>query len=335
MLRHPRLGAAAAAFLAIAIGATTSGGAAPPATAGGTLTGCGGKSLEEYGVPRDVYGTWMGRSSWENLEKGHWMMMEESGVPRWRREHGDRALDVGVPLIPTDSGANHDDLLREAASGRRDATYRSLGGSLARYGTKTVYARLWWEFNMPPARQDPGLFVAAWRRAVPLIREGFLAAAGPGQTLQVVWCANADAPDPEPFYPGDDQVDLVGLDVYGWVWGDSDPTPARVVERVLRGRFSLDWTAKFAADHGKPTCLGEWGNVVRKGAKHDDGHGAGDCPEYIDAVYDWAAACPTGCRYVCYFNVADGGVGQTLDQTPRSLARLKARASAARPKHAP
>ena len=30
-------------------------------------------------------------------------MVEDSGVPRWRREHCERALDVGVPLIPTDS----------------------------------------------------------------------------------------------------------------------------------------------------------------------------------------------------------------------------------------
>ena len=35
-----------------------------------TLTGCSGKSTEAYGITRDVYGTWMGRSSWNNLAHG-------------------------------------------------------------------------------------------------------------------------------------------------------------------------------------------------------------------------------------------------------------------------
>jgi hypothetical protein len=109
-----------------------------------TLTGCSGKSINEHGIRRDVYGTWMGRSSWEDLAKGHWLMVEESGVPKWRREHFERALDK------------------------------------------------------------------------------------------------------------------------------------------------------------KPTCIGEFGNVARKGNKPGDSHGVGDCPEYIDAIYDWAKTCPSGCRYLCY-----------------------------------
>jgi hypothetical protein len=295
-----------------------------------TLTGCSGKSIEEYGIPRDVYGTWMGRSSWDDLAKGNWLMVEDSGVPRWRRDHFDRALDVGVPLVPTDSGRDLDELLKQAASGTQDATYRSLGKCLADYGSSTVFARLWWEFNMPPARQDPKRFVAAWRRAVPLIREGFRGAARPGQTLEIVWCTNAGAPDPEPFYPGDDVVDLIGSDVYGWVWGDSDPTVPEMLDRIRKGPYMLGWLADFANRHEKPTCLGEWGNVARKGGKSDESHGAGDCPEYIDAIYDWMKACKYGCRYVCYYNLAGGGVDITLDQTPAAVARLKLRAARAR-----
>lgn len=300
------------------------------ARAAKTLTGCSGKSIEAYGIPRDVFGTWMGRSSWDDLAKGNWLWVDRSGVPEWRRDHFDRALDVGVPLVPTESGQDLDAMLQQAASGAQDATYRSLGKCLADYGSGTVLARLWWEFNMPPARQDPKRFVAAWRRAVPLIREGFRGAARAGQTLEIVWCTNAGEPDPEPFYPGDDVVDIIGSDVYGWVWGDSDPTVPRMLDRLLRGRYMLGWLAEFANQHEKPTCLGEWGNVARKGDKANVGHGAGDCPEYIDAIYDWAKTCKYGCRYVCYFNLADGGVGITLDQTPAAVARLKLRAAQAR-----
>ena len=295
-----------------------------------TLTGCSGKSIEEYGIRRDVYGTWMGRSSWEDLAKGHWLMVEKSGVPKWRREHFERALDVGTPLIPTDSKQDLNDLLHAAIAGKQDATYRSLGSCLARYGSKTVFTRLWWEFNMHPARQDSQLFVQAWRRAVPLLREGFGGAARPGQTLQIVWCTNAGPPDPEPFYPGDNVVDIIGSDVYGMVWGDKDPTTSQMLRRIHKEPFTLEWLARFADRHKKPTCIGEWGNVAPKGDKKSDSHGVGDCPEYIDAVYDWAERCPTGCRYLCYFNLPDGGVGITLDQTPAARARLKLRAAQAR-----
>lgn len=295
-----------------------------------TLTGCSGKSIEEYGIQRDVYGTWMARGTWDDLAKANWIMVSESGVPQWRRDHFDRVLDVGTPLIPTDSKQDWNALLDEAASGKQDQTYRSLGRNLALYGTKTVYARVWWEFNMPPAKQDPARFIQAWRRAVPLLREGFKSAAQPGQQLQVVWCTNADKPDPEPFYPGDAFVDVIGSDVYGWKWGNADPTTDAVLERIRSGPYTLNWLAGFANRHKKPTCLGEWGNVAKKGDKPDDGHGLGDSPAYIDAIYDWTQTCRYGCRYVCYFNLPDGGVGVTLDQTPDALARLKVRATEAR-----
>jgi len=295
-----------------------------------TLTGCSGKSIEAYGIPRDVYGTWMGRSSWKDLAQGNWLMTEDSGVPQWRRDHFDRALDVGVPLVPTDSKQDLDAMLRQAAAGTQDETYRSLGRCLAVYGTRTVFARLWWEFNMPPARQDPKLFVAAWRRAVPLLRAGFRGAAQPGQTLSVVWCTNAGAPSPEPFYPGDDMVDVIGSDTYGWVWGGSDPTTRQMLAHIRTEPYMLDWQAQFANRHRKPTCLGEWANVAKKGDKPNDSHGVGDCPEYIDTIYDWAQTCKYGCRYVCCFNIADGGVLITLDQTPASVARLKVRAAQAK-----
>ncbi len=273
----------------------------------------------------------MARSSWEDMAQGNWMMVEESGVPKWRKDHFDRALDSGLPLIPTDSKEDWDTLLRQAAAGDHDATYLSLGKRLAQYGSRTVYARLWLEFNMYPNHQDPQLFVKAWKRAVPLMRKGFHAVAQKRQTLAIVWCTNAGPPNPEPFYPGDDVVDLIGSDVYGIVWSKSDPTVAQMLKRIHKEPYTLDWLAQFAGRHRKPTCIGEWGNFGLKGEQPNfDSHGAGDCPEYIDAIYDWAKAYPYGCRYVCYFNLPDGGVMTTLDKTPAALKRLKVRAAQAR-----
>ena len=163
--------------------------------------------------------------------------------------------------------------------------------------------------------------------AVPLLRAGFRDAASPGQTLSIVWCTNAGAPNPEPFYPGDDVVDIIGSDTYGWVWGSADPTAAHMVSHLRTGPYMMDWLAQFANQHRKPTCQGEWANAAQKGSKPDDGHGAGDCPQYIDAIFAWAKTCRFGCRYVCYFNLDTGGVQITLDQTPVALARLKIHAA--------
>jgi hypothetical protein len=295
-----------------------------------TLTGCSGKSLEQYGIQRDVYGSWMGRNSWKDIQDGNWMWAEESGLPKWRKEHFDRAVDIGTPLIPTDMQISYNILLQEVIGGKHDSTYVSLGRKLATYGTKTVFSRIWWEFNMHPVEHEAQLFVKAWQRAIPLIRKGFQSSSVKDQTLEIVWCTNAGAPNPEPFYPGNDYVDIIGSDTYGMTWSKTNPTKEQILNRIYHDPYMLNWQKDFAAARGKPVCIGEWGNVAIKVEGKADSRGIGDFPEYIDAIYDWAKTNKFGCRYLSYFNLEDGGILTTLDKTPRSLKRLKIRAEQAR-----
>ena len=86
----------------------------------------------------------------------------------------------------------------------------------------------------------------------------------------------------------------------------------------------------FCATYNKPAALGEWANVIPKSGTALDSRGCGDCPEYIDLVFDWinsqnATAQPVS--HVVYFNDAGGGVGQLINNTPNSLARFQARAA--------
>jgi hypothetical protein len=295
-----------------------------------TLTGSSGKSIENYGIRQDVFGTWMGRSSWQDLKDGNWMWAEESGLPKWRKDHFDRAVDVGTPLIPTDMQQEPDILLQEIINGKRDNIYISLGKNLARYGTRTVFSRIWWEFNMHPVKQQAELFIRAWQKAIPLIKKGFKSNAIKGQKLKIVWCTNAGAPNPEPFYPGDGYVDIIGSDTYGMTWGKINPTKEQILNRILNDPYMLKWQTNFAAKHGKSVCIGEWGNVAVKKEGVDDSRGLEDFPEYIDAIYDWTKTNKYGCRYVNYFNLEDGGILTSLDKTPKSLKRLKVRADQAR-----
>lgn len=221
-----------------------------------TLTGSSGKSIESYGIRQDVFGTWMGRSSWQDLKDGNWMWVADSGLPKWRKDHFDRAVDVGTPLIPTDMQVDPDKLLQEVMDGKRDSVYFSLGKKFAQYGTMTVFSRIWWEFNMHPVSQQADLFVHAWQRAIPLIRKGFKSHSVKNQTLEIVWCTNAGAPNPEPFYPGDEYVDIIGSDTYGMTWGKTNPTKEQILNRIHNDPYMLKWQADFAFNHRKPVCIG-------------------------------------------------------------------------------
>ncbi|MFQ1003238.1 glycosyl hydrolase [Modestobacter sp. SSW1-42] len=272
------------------------------------------------GQQQAIIGTWMDRKSWENLEQGQWLADNPTFV-QYVADNPEGAADIGVPLVPYESGADLDDLLREAASGARDDLYRSLGAEIAESSPATVYARVWWEMNLRPLADDIDreLFKAAWVHAVPLIREGFESGARPGQTMQVVFSPNADGADYEEFYPGDEQVDLMALDAYGQRWGNDTPDAEELLSLLDE---QLTRFADFARSHGKPVAMAEWGNVaVKEAGQADQMQGRGDFPPYVALVLDWAAR--EDAAYLIYFNSAEGGVGQTLTDTPDSLSMLQ------------
>ena len=300
---------------------------APPAADELAGTRMGWSADPVSGEQQSIIGTWMERKSWDNLAQGQWLADNPTFV-QYVADQPDGAADIGVPLVPHDSGDDLDGLLREAASGTQDATYRSMGAALAEASPATVYARVWWEMNLRPMADgiDRGLFQAAWVHAVPLIREGFASAARSGQTLQVVFSPNADGADYEDFYPGDDTVDLMALDAYGQRWGSDTPSAEELLTLLDQ---QLDRFTDFAKSHGKRVAMAEWGNVaVKGGGQGDQMQGLGDFPPYVALVLDWAAR--EDAAYLIYFNSPEGGVGQTLADTPESLSMLQ-RAWAASP----
>lgn len=221
-------------------------------------------------------------------------------------------------------------LLQEVLDGKRDSIYFSLGKNLAKYGTITVFSKIWWIFNMHPVSQQENLFVQAQQRAIPLIRKGFRSNSVKNQKLEIVWCTNAGAPNLEPFYLGNEYVDIIGSDTYGMTWGKTNPTKEQILNRIHNDPYMFKQQADFATRHAKPVCIGEWGNVAIKKEGIDDSRGLNDFPEYIDAIYNCAKTAKYGCKYVKYFNLEDGGILTSLDKTPKSLDRLKIRADQAR-----
>jgi Glycosyl hydrolase family 26 len=291
--------------------ASDPGSSPVPSVPASTLVGWSGNAIP--GLQQQIIGTWMARSTWTNLAQGQWMAFNSEYRAYVAKDPGG-AADVGVPLIPTDEGVAFNKLLDVTISGAQDATYRSMGAELATNGPATVYARLFWEMNQWTYTMDPSKFQAAWIHAVPLIREGFSSVARPGQKLFIVFSPISDGKDFTEFYPGDNFVDVIAPDVYGTIWGTTEPAASTLLTVIKRYLYTY---SAFAAAHHKPVGLGEWGNMSVQPQGKPSSQGRGDFPGYVDLVLAWAAKMHAA--YLVYFNLPDAGVGQTLSNTPNSL----------------
>ena len=262
-----------------------------------------------------------------NLWTTGWNLKQPMGAgtdpfEAWAAAHRDRISDIACSFVPHKGSGNGtiDQQLDELMTGSRDGALADLGATIATYATDTVHIRPFWEpniFSMTKAK-----FVAGWNYAVPKIRAAFMAAARPGQTLRVLFCFAGEIGDPEPWWPGTENVDAISVDTYGKKYGTSTPTLGQVLGHM---RADLDFLSALGAKYGKPTVISEWANwaIYTDGATHS--YGLGDEPRVVDYVFDRIEA--DGILYAQYWNSAGGptDVGQTLATLPLTVERLIAR----------
>lgn len=170
-------------------------------------------------------------------------------------------------------------------------------------GQPDAIIRFWWEPNGQwmdgwNALVDKALWVVQYRRTVQLIRTI------PGQRFRFEWNINITTNLPaeaESFYPGDDVVDIVGMDVYG-----NYP-----VGKWTTAATGLGWLASFAARHGKPFGFSEWGV-----SDIDDS-------SYLAAMR--AAIENPRCAYAIYneYDAGDGSHAVSTGKYPKTTALLK------------
>ena len=179
--------------------------------------------------------------------------------------------------------------------------------------------RLGWEFNGGwyawRAGGDPAAFAAYWREVVKTMR------AVPGSKgLRFCWnpALGWQQFPAEKAWPGDDWVDVVGVDAYDDSWlKDTYPFPegagrAEVEARrravwnkvLLNGDHGLKFWRDFAVVHKRPFAVPEWGVDRRSG-----GHGGLDNPYFIEQMHAFFTAPANGVYFHCYFDVQapDGG----------------------------
>ncbi|TQL22425.1 glycoside hydrolase family 26 protein [Streptomyces sp. SLBN-134] len=238
---------------------------------------------DERGVARmDELSRWLGGAE---LRVGHtylpgnrWSDIEGDigfldSWARWRNARNDRMLVLNVPMQERNEEGVPDDevraLLRRGAAGEFDHHFRALAERLVALKVPDTVVVLGWEMNgvtyTHRCGPDPESWKQYWNRIVRTMR------AVPGQKFRFDFTPSRgrDAVPWTECYPGDDTVDIVGMDSY-------DQPAGRSFDEQVREPYGLQAHVDFAKAHGKQTSYPEWG-LFRNG----------DNPEYMRRMLAW------------------------------------------------
>jgi hypothetical protein len=148
-------------------------------------------------------------------------------------------------------------VIPDIARGSYDADFRKMANEVKARAPTVFIIRLFWEFNYTGAEWNdsnyghtPQPFIDAWRRVVGIFR-----AAGADNALfdwNPVRVASDLSEDPAPYYPGDDYVDIIGLDAY------PRNVQSSCYQLATTGVGDSDWYAEYSGK-GKPLMFGEIG----------------------------------------------------------------------------
>ncbi|MFI7236602.1 glycoside hydrolase family 26 protein [Streptomyces cyaneofuscatus] len=191
----------------------------------------------------------------------------------WRKADEDRMFVLNVPMLERNEERVPDAqvrrLLRSGAAGDYDQHFTRLAERLVSLGVPDTVIVLGWEMNGTTYTHrcgpDPASWKAYWQRIVTAMR------AVPGQEFRFDFTPSRgrDAVPWTECYPGDDVVDIIGMDSY-------DQPPGESFDDQINDPYGLQKHVDFAAERGKPISFPEWG-LFRNG----------DNPEYMRRMLDW------------------------------------------------
>ncbi|MCF6526110.1 glycoside hydrolase family 26 protein [Streptomyces sp. JJ36] len=191
----------------------------------------------------------------------------------WRKARADRLFVLNVPMLPRNEAnvpdQQVDRLLQAGAAGRFDHHFRRLAERLVRLGVPDTILVPGWEMNGTTythrCAPNPEAWRTYWRRIVRTMRDV------PGQQFRFDFtpARGRDAIGWTRCYPGDDVVDIIGMDSY-------DQPPGETFRDQVEQPFGLRHHVNFAKAHGKPVSYPEWG-LFR----------SGDNPDYMRSMLRW------------------------------------------------
>ena len=235
--------------------------------------------------------TYTDRTSWASMTTGSgWVFDNFADFPG--------RIVVSQGLTPNTGHAD----LPACARGEHDQEWKDFGSLMVQKGRPNTIVRLGWEFNgtfMPWWAEDTQTWIDCFRNAAMSIRST-------DPQVVIDWTINAHGTPANACggvstncYPGDDVVDIVGIDDY-----DQYPSAAtrRQFDQIARAPDGLTWIFNFARAHHKRFSVGEWGVAPGSG-----GNTTGENPSFIRWMHDWFAAHAHDMAYEAYFNNCDAG----------------------------
>ncbi|HTI81371.1 MAG TPA: glycosyl hydrolase [Acetobacteraceae bacterium] len=159
---------------------------------------------------------------------------------------------VGVPMA-TNADSSADSAFRAIASGAHDSDFEAIFQGYVNAGFKAFDIRPGWEFDgtwfpwsVTPSNQAD--FVAAFDHIAAL------AHSFSGATIKVIWEPNGGAPYNSGMYPGNQAVDIIGIDQFGY---GAVGTANSQVFQSDGSTWSYTTAAQMAVANGKPLSADE------------------------------------------------------------------------------
>jgi hypothetical protein len=264
------------------------------------------------GRPLEVVGEYLDGRDWDHLRNPTYLFETYAGSPYAAD------LVLSLPLITPD------ETLARAAAGYHVDYWAQLAEGLVEHGMGSIVVRPGWEANSPvnypwSAVSDPAAFRGAFVRCVDELRSV-------APELQVDLCVTAAADghviDVAELYPGDEYVDVLGVDLYDMWSGAGTDADRWDWYRTTAG--GLDDLAGFAAEHGKPLAVDEWAVASPSWG------GGGDNPQFVRDLVAWMDSVPV--RHEIYnevrYDFSDGRLftGGVNPRTAQTYSELIGRA---------
>jgi len=245
----------------------------------------------------DVYLTWVNRGNWAEIRNPDIY----GAISHYHGQPGQ--VSGGIGMLPENGAGNFAD----CADGDYDVYFRDVGTAMVAAGRGDAIIRLGWEANgdwyvWSIGSGDPADYIACFRRQVAAIREA-------APNILIEWTMNKDSHTGSrsvaDAYPGDDVVDIVGVDFYDWwpAYPDAAAWNVDLDSTQNGGPRGIGAWLDFAVSHGKQLALPEWGVA-------DGGGGGGfDNPYYIERMYEFFSENAAHISYEAYFNCPHGDPG--------------------------
>ncbi|HUB71344.1 MAG TPA: glycosyl hydrolase [Acidimicrobiales bacterium] len=232
-----------------------------------------------------------------------------------------RTLVIATDLVPndvSDPDGSPDPAAWEpqCAAGEFNSYATQLAEALVSAGFGKAVIRLGQEMNgswepdyagTTPAEQQQ--WAACFAQEVTAMRAVY------GAGFQFDWDVNAcvDDDDLSDLWPGDQYVDIVGVDAYDAFCDGMQPTPSGASFRdLLTEPDGLLPVTLFARSHGKPMSLPEWGCTASSAG------GLGDDGFYVDGIGEWVRGIDFAFQE--YFDTDDDSILPLSNAAPNTLA---------------